>query len=257
MLRKQTLGNEAGGRGVSLDHPCGVLLIHSSPPSLPFVCPGGRWIPCRGHRTPLPWLYAHSLFFDAGVVLKQRLVKTNHLLLKKNEKKGKKSSLLSLCPCKLPKALLLREGTSGVLSARQPREHQRSQGPEGWVGGWDNVSRDKTRLGSSKESWVLPGSWALLMVAVWAGGGGGHSFSKKRCCGKTWTDFFGQANIILPSAFPFAWCSLYVRLSLFKFLLFMRTQSCWAYPNYLILARFHLWRPSLFPNKVTFTGTGG
>ena len=51
--------------------------------------------------------------------------------------------------------------------------------------------------------------------------------------------------------------SMCVSVSLFKFLLFMRTQSCWAYPNYLILARFHLWRPSLFPNKVTFTGTGG
>jgi len=73
------------------------------------------------------------------------------------------------------------------------------------VGGWgDNVSRDKTRLGSSKESRVLPGSWALLMVAVSAGGGGVHSFSMKRCYGKTPTDFFGQANIILLSAFPFA-----------------------------------------------------
>lgn len=91
----------------------------------------------QGHGTPLPWLYTHSLFFDAGVVLKERLVKTNHhLLLEKNEKKGKKSSLLSLCLSKLPKVLLLREGTSGVLSARQPREHQRSQGlGGGWVGG--------------------------------------------------------------------------------------------------------------------------
>ena len=50
--------------------------------------------------------------------------------------------------------------------------------------------------------------------------------------------------------------SMCVSVSLFKFIFFfMGTQSCWAYPNYLILAPFHLWRPSLFPNKVTFTGT--
>ena len=47
-VKKANFGECVGGRGVSLDHPCGVLLIHSSPPPPRFVCPGGRWIPCRG-----------------------------------------------------------------------------------------------------------------------------------------------------------------------------------------------------------------
>lgn len=51
--------------------------------------------------------------------------------------------------------------------------------------------------------------------------------------------------LCLPLCLMFSLC---VSLSLCSNLLFfMGTQSCWAYPNYLILAQFHLWRPSLFP----------
>lgn len=138
MLRKQTW--EWGGGVWALITPVGCFLYTAlfSPP--PSVCPGGRRIPYWGDRTPLSWLSAHFLLFDAGVALKEWLVKTNHHLLlgKKNEKKEKeKSSLLSLCLSKFPKVLLPREGTRGVLSScpcRQPREHQRSQGPGWWLG---------------------------------------------------------------------------------------------------------------------------
>lgn len=96
---KKTNFWEWGGGVWALITPVGCSLYTAlfSPP--PSVCPGGRRIPSWGDRTPLPWLSAHFLLFDAGVALKEWLVKTNHHLLlgKKNEKKEKKNPVFYLC----------------------------------------------------------------------------------------------------------------------------------------------------------------
>lgn len=64
--------------------------------------------------------------------------------------------------------------------ARQPREHQSSQGLGGGGGGGRNVSRDKTRLGSTKECQGLPRGLGSFDGGVWAGRRGAQCFSTER-----------------------------------------------------------------------------